>query len=69
MLLLLAGFVLIALIDLIPLIRKRSWRGIVALLLLFIPALTLSILLMSNINVPSILVVIGNALKSIGISY
>jgi len=68
-LLLLAGFVLIALIDLIPLIRKRSWRGIVALLLLLIPALALSILLMSNIHVPSILVVIGNAIKSIGISY
>jgi len=67
--LILAGFVLIALIDLVPIIRKRSWRGALIFLLIFIPALTLAVLQGIRIEVPSVLILLGKALKALGISY
>ena len=38
------GFALIVLLDLIPLIRKKDGHGIAAFLLLFSPALVLAVL-------------------------
>ncbi|HWQ74206.1 MAG TPA: hypothetical protein VN441_02710 [Syntrophomonas sp.] len=67
--LILAGFALIALIDLVPIIRKRSWRGALTFLLFFIPALTLAVLREIRIEVPSVLILLGEALKALGISY
>ncbi len=65
----LISFALIILIDLVPIIRKRSWRDILAFLLLLLPALTLAVLRESRIQVPSLLIVLGDMLKAWGISY
>lgn len=69
MALILAGFVIIALIDLIPLIRQHAKNGIAAFSIVFITALTLSILQINKVEVPSILILLGDALKALGISY
>ncbi|MEA4846968.1 MAG: hypothetical protein VB106_07035 [Clostridiaceae bacterium] len=69
MILILTGFALIALVDLIPIIRKRSWRGALVFFLFFIPALTLSILRENKVEVPSIMIFLGTLLKALGISY
>lgn len=69
MALLLVSFALIALKDLIPLVRQRSKRGIAAFLLLFLPALALSILQAVGIEVPSALALLGSAVKAMGLSY
>ncbi len=62
-------FVLILLIDLIPLLRRRPKRGILAFLLLWLPALTLAVLYAIGVKVPSTMLVLGELLKSIGLSY
>ncbi|MPN44748.1 hypothetical protein SDC9_192313 [bioreactor metagenome] len=67
--LILAGFALIALIDLTPIIRKRAWRCMLVFLLLFIPALTLAILREANVEVPSVMMLARDVFKSLGISY
>ena len=67
--LILAGFALIALVDLVPIIRKHSMRGVLAFLLFFIPALTLALLQVNKVEVPSILILLGDWLKALGISY
>lgn len=69
MALILAGFVIIALIDLIPLIRQHAKNGITAFSIVFITALTLAILQISKVAVPSVLILLGDALKALGISY
>lgn len=69
MLLVLTGFVIIILADLIPLIRRRSGRGIAAFFLLFLPALTLAVLQAKGIEVPSIMLVLDNIAKALGLSY
>ncbi|MEA4919405.1 MAG: hypothetical protein VB078_00565 [Clostridiaceae bacterium] len=69
MLVLLMGFVLIAVIDLVPLIIKKSKNGVPVFLLIFIPTLVLSIMLKLNIKIPSIMIWLGDVLKKIGISY
>lgn len=68
-LLLLIGFALIALIDLVPLLRRRSWRAAAAFLFLFAAALTLSVLLVNGVKVPSVLILLGDAVRALGISY
>ena len=67
--LILAGFALIVLVDLIPIIQKRSGRSAFALLLFFIPALVLAVLLQLKIEVPSLMLLLGNLLKMLGINY
>lgn len=69
MVLALLGFTLIILADLIPLIRRRSIRGVVAFLLVLIPAMILTILRIKNIEVPSSMLIIGDFMKAWGISY
>lgn len=65
----LIGFAAIALKDLIPLVRQRSKRGILAFLLLFLPALALSVLQAAGIEVPSFMALLGSAVKAMGLSY
>ncbi|MEA4823108.1 MAG: hypothetical protein VB111_03225 [Clostridiaceae bacterium] len=65
----LLGFTLIALIDMIPIIRKRSGRTLFVFLLFFLSALTLAVLQTMNIEVPSVFLFLGRVLKGIGISY
>jgi hypothetical protein len=69
MALILAGFAIMTLIDLIPLIRQHAKNGIAAFSIVFITALTLAILQISKVEVPSVLILIGDALKALGISY
>jgi hypothetical protein len=64
-----AGFILIALIDLVPLIRQREGRGVLAFLLLFIPSLVIAYLLAKNITVPSAMLWLGEVFKALGLSY
>jgi Mg/Co/Ni transporter MgtE len=69
MALVLAGFTLVALIDLIPMIRRRSGRAAAAFFVLFVPALALAVLQSIKIEVPSIMTLLGTLLKALGISY
>ncbi|MPM57416.1 hypothetical protein SDC9_104238 [bioreactor metagenome] len=69
MVLILTGFTLIALIDLIPLIRQHAKSGIAAFSIVLITALTLAILQINKVEVPSVLILLGDALKALGISY
>lgn len=63
------GFTLILLMDFLPIVRQRSWRSVLGFLLLFIPALTLALLRQNNVEVPSLMLALGDLLKTWGISY
>ncbi len=65
----LLGFMLIALVDLIPILRKRSWVTLFVFLLFFLSAIALRVLQEMRINVPSVFLFLGGILKAIGISY
>lgn len=65
----LIAFACILLFDLAPMIRKSSWQGVGVLLLVYIPAFILLILWQLKIPVPSVLLLLGGALKSVGLSY
>lgn len=69
MVLILIGFTIIALIDLIPLIRQHSKSGIAAFSIIFMTALTLAILQKNKVEVPSVLLLLDGALRALGISY
>lgn len=69
MALVLIGFALILLADLIPIIRRRSGREAAAFLILFAAALTLAVLQTNAIQVPSIMLLLGDAFKELGLSY
>jgi len=69
MALVLIGFALIILIDLIPIFQRRSGRTAIAFLLLFIPALTIAILQTSGVEVPSVLMLIENIVRAMGLNY
>lgn len=69
MVILLLAFALLALVDLGPLIRKKSRRGIKGFFILFIPALILAVLLKNKVEVPSLLISLGSIFKALGISY
>ncbi len=66
---LLLVFALLALIDLGPLIRKKSYRAVAGFFALFTPALILAILLRSKTEVPSLLQAVDSVFKALGISY
>ncbi len=69
MVLILIGFALIALIDLTPLIRRRSGREVTAFLFIFAAALTLALLQVNGVEVPSSMLLLDDALKALGLSY
>ena len=69
MTLMLIGFALIALIDLTPIVRRRSLRDGAVFLVLFASALTLGVLEVRGAEVPSMLLLLGNMLKALGLSY
>jgi membrane-associated PAP2 superfamily phosphatase len=62
-------FALIALIDLSPLIRQRKWRAMAAFISMFAVALTLSVLSVKNIEVPSTMYAWGDLIKWLGLGY
>ena len=63
------GFVLVALIDLTPLIRQRKGRAIAAFVSVFAVASTLAVLLALNIEVPSVMYAWGNFIRWLGLGY
>jgi len=69
MIVLLLTFLGIALFDFVPLLRHRQKTAIAAFLMLFIPALVISLLLVKNIPVPSVMMMLGDLFKSIGLTY
>jgi len=69
MVLVIAGFSLIALIDLIPLLRKRSPRGVFAFLALFILGLSLAVLQTAGIKLPSIMLALETCVRALGLGY
>lgn len=69
MFLIYTGFFLIALIDFFPLLKKRKWLGAVAWLFLFLPAVAITVLKSTDIEIPSVLLLLGKAVKAVGLSY
>lgn len=65
----LGGFALIALIDLMPLIRRHNKRAVAAFLVLFVMALTLACLQNLGVEIPSVMNLLGDLFKSIGLAY
>ena len=63
------GFVLIAIVDLFPLLRKKKTKDVATWLVLFVLAFSVSVLLLLKVPVPSLMVLIGDGLKAIGLSY
>lgn len=56
-------------IDLPPLIRNRNRREIVIYSLVYLFALVLCFLYASGVRIPSLVMVLGDMMKSVGISY
>jgi len=67
--LLLLTFAGIAAFDLLPLFAHRQKSAIAAFLLLFVLALVISVLLVQNVKVPSAVLLLGELLESLGLSY
>jgi len=65
----LLGCTLIALADIAPVIRAKEWNALVAVLVVFVPALVLAVLPIAGVEVPSILILIGDVFKALGLSY
>ena len=69
MLLVLLGFVVLAIIDLFPLIKYRAKKEINAFLVLFFIALILGILGAANLEMPTLMQLLSDFLEKIGIGY
>ncbi len=69
MLLVLLGFVALAIIDLFPLIKYRAKKEINAFLVLFFIALILGILGAANLEMPTLMQLLSDFFEKIGIGY
>ncbi|HHU22517.1 MAG TPA: hypothetical protein GXZ52_03750 [Clostridiales bacterium] len=67
--LIIAAYAIFALVDIFPIIRSRSWRCILVFIVLFVISLTLAILLKLKVKIPSILLFLGDILKSWHLTY
>lgn len=65
----LVGFLLIGLFDFLPIIKGQSKNEAAAFLILFLPALTLAVLQAAQIEVASIMLILGDLIKSLGLGY
>ncbi|MGI5935559.1 MAG: hypothetical protein ACOX7I_01965 [Oscillospiraceae bacterium] len=63
------AYVLVALLELIPIIKSRSWRHIVIFGVLFTISFALAILLKLKVRVPSIMLFLGDLLRSCHLTY
>jgi hypothetical protein len=64
-----AVFALIAAVELAPQLRRRARRGVCAFLFLFAPALILALLQANEIELPSVMLLLGDALGTLGLNY
>lgn len=62
-------FALILLIDLPVVLKSKTPKNIFLFLLLLIPAVLLTILTLFGMSVPSLILMLGDMLKSMGIYY
>ena len=62
-------FSLIALIDLLPLIRKKNWKDVAAFGIVFGLALVVSVLNELKVPIPSTILTADKWMKQIGIHY
>lgn len=69
MTMILIGFLLIALIDFLPILKRRQKRSAAAFLVLFLPALTLAVLQIMKIEVPSIMLLLGKVIRALELNY
>lgn len=69
MLLIAVGFTVILLRDLPALVREKSKGGLALFLLLFLTSLTLAVLIQLDVKIPSVLLLLGQVFKSLGITY
>ena len=69
MLFIIIGFGLIALIDMLPLIRKKEWKDAAAFGLIFALALAISVLNQLGVPVQSTILGIGDLMHRIGLAY
>lgn len=63
------GFALIGLLDLLPLIRRKKWRAVAAFICLFVIGLTLEILAVLHIKVPSVMYGWEGLIRWLGMGY
>lgn len=63
------GFILIAMIDLLPLLRKKKTKDVATWLVMFVLAFSVSVLLLLKVPVPALMALVGDGLKAIGLSY
>ncbi len=63
------GYVFVAAVDLLPLLRKRKTKDVATWLAVFVLAFSISVLLTLKVPVPSVMALIGDGLKAIGLSY
>lgn len=63
------GFLLLALVDLPPILQKQDRRAAIAFALFFLAALALALLRVFHVEVPSVLLLLGAGLKKLGIGY
>ncbi|MEA4891224.1 MAG: hypothetical protein VB085_01490 [Peptococcaceae bacterium] len=63
------GFALIAWLDFLPLIRRKKWRAAAAFICVFAAALTLELLTVLNIEIPSTLSACEDFIRWLGLGY
>jgi len=63
------GFGLIALIDVVPLMRRKKWRAVAAFSTAFAIALTLAVLKMLNVQMPSVMYAWRDLIQWLGLAY
>lgn len=64
-----SGFALIALLDFLPLIRRKKWRAAAAFACVFFAALTLEVLTVFHIEIPSVMSAWEGFIRWIGLGY
>ena len=66
---LLVSFAVIALADVVPVIYAKKWRTLIAILLVLVPAFALALLQALDVELPSLLFVMGRGFKAMGLDY
>lgn len=63
------GYALIVLLDFLPLVRRKKWRAAAAFICVFLIALTLEVLTVSHVEIPSVLSGLARFVRWLGMGY
>ncbi len=63
------GFTLVLLIDIKPLLHSENKSGMVTFLVIFLIALSLAVLQFFKVEIPSIMMFLGDIVKALGLDY